>query len=214
MENRKYETTDKAFIEMIKTACPQGAEYANKVMELSLNLSEVIIPFYCGAMLNDYGIYPFLKVEDLCYREDHNYSDHIIIRSEFDYREFSDWVDGLSLGNEEKRMIKSDVEMCKKDKTGLLDQSYLSTLQYLVGIFKCLEKRRKERINRLNEILMLPVNYSMVVVFDSIFTKKYLMRKMRKYNSKSSEKHFIMHEYPGLPLEKCIVMSCQKHISK
>lgn len=214
MKNKEYIITDKTFIELIMAAYPQGAEYANKVMNLAVDLGEVAASFYCGAMLNDYGIYPFLNAEALCYAEGSEYSNHIIIRSEFDNKEFLDWVDGLSLSNEEKQILKSDVAMRQKDETELLDQSYLSILQYLIEIFKCIEKRKKERIDRLGEILKLPVNYSMVVLFDSIFTKKYLMRKMQKYNSKSSEKHFIMHEYPGMPLEKCVVMSCQKHISK
>ena len=214
MGNKEYVITDTAFIELIEAAYPQGREYTNKVINLSLKLSEMSVSFYCGTMLNDYGIYPFLNAESLCCLKEKKYSNHIIIRSEFDNEEFIDWVNGLSLSNEEKRMIKSDVDMCKKDESGLLDQSYLSILQYLIEFLKCIESRRKERIERLNEIINLPVNYSKVVLFDNIFTKMYLMRKIQKYNKKSSEKHFIVCECPGFPLDKKIIISCLKYLPK
>lgn len=214
MRYKEYTTTDKTFIDLMNVAYPQGRKYANRVINLAVELSKIATPFYCGTMINDYGIYPFLNAEALCYQDGKTYRDHVIIRSEFDNEEFLDWVDGLSLSNEEKRILKNDVSMCSRDKSGLLDQSYLSAIQYLIEFFKCIEKRRKERIFRMNNIISLPVGCSTVVVFDSIFTKNHMMRKIQKFNKKKREKYLIAHEYPGLSLDKCVVVCCLKHMPK
>lgn len=209
MKNKTFEIRDRDFMEIIHKAYPDGVEYAKKVMNLALELSDAASPFYNGVFLSGYGVFPFLQVEAMEYVEDHLHSMQIIIASKFDKDELCEWVNSLSLTQEEKCIIKNDIKMSYKESDSMLDMKYIDLMTYLVETMKALQRTRDERHLRMQEILKMNIGYSDVVVFDSSLTKNYLRKKLKAYNDKEGKaksRFFIVSPYPGL--ERACIVSC------
>lgn len=213
MENRIFPIRDHSFMEIIHKAYPEGVKYAKAVMNLAVDLSEASAPFYHSGMLNDYGVYPFLQVEAMEYVENNVCSKQIVVSSKLDKGDLSDWIDSLSLTQEEKYIIKQDIRMCYKESDGMLDMKYIDLMTYLVETMKVLLRKRDERNLRIQEILKLDIGYSEVVVFDSSLTKNYLCKKLKTYNDKEGKaksRFFVVCPYPGI--ERACIVSCIQRV--
>lgn len=209
MEKRIFTIRERSFMELIHKAYPAGVEYANTVMNLALKLSDVSCPFYHGSLLNNHGTYPFLQVEAMEYVENDMYSMQIVVSSKLDKGDLSDWIDSLSLTQEEKYIIKQDVRMCYKKSDGMLDMKYIDLLTYLVETMKALLRKRDERNLRIEEILKYDTGCSGVVTYNSSLTKNYLRKRLKAYNDKRGKaegRFFIIHPYPGI--NRACVVSC------
>lgn len=196
-------------MDIIQKAYPEGVKYANEVMKMAVNLSDAVSPFYHGGMLSDYGMYPFLKVEAMEYVENDMYSMQIVVSSKLDKGDLSDWIDSLSLTQEEKYIIKQDVRMCYKESDGMLDMKYIDLMTYLVETMKALLRKRDERNLLIEEILKYDTGCSGVVTYNSSLTKNYLRKRLKAYNDKRGKaegRFFLIHPYPGI--NRACVVSC------
>lgn len=210
MENRDYVGTDREFMEILHSTFPDGVEYAKKALNKALELSEASVGFYRGMMLNDYGIYPFLKAHSAEYEEDGLFSMQIIFRSEIDKEMLEEWIKGLSLSVGERTELISDVRQYYKMSSGKLDMCYLDAMNYLIQVLKCHKERYEVKKGFIDALFGLAKDYSHVVTFNSVITKDFLWKKIRRFNEKKGKKtgkFFIMHPYPELENRSCIV-SC------
>lgn len=208
MENKRLVIMDPALIDKIHKIFPTGVKYAEDVMDLALKLSEVSETLYRGSLFSDYGIYPFLNVDEAHYENGNICSKQIIIESEFDRVSFDEFLTSLSISESDFEDIMKDVDGAYKREEGTLDTCYLSVMRYLIAYLKCIVQRREERKAYMETVFSLDVDYSCMVKINSMITLPYVRRKLREYNRKhaaSSGKWFrIMSQTPVRLIVSCV----------
>lgn len=202
-------------IKIIKELCPAGATYADRVMELAVDLSDELDSFYTGAFLPDYGCYPFLIVKEYHYEENCCTSDHVIVASMFDVSSFHEFVDCLSVSEKIKTDIKKDVISWYANIGGKLDVVYLDVIQFLIEYFKCLKKKYEYARSETERACNTPIGYSSMVNLEYALTLPYLMKRINKFNQKkgaASGKHLLVLKVGSLGDR--VIISCEKYNKK
>lgn len=208
MEDKRLVIKDPVLIDRIHKIFPTGVKYAADVMDLALKLSEVSETLYRGSLFSDYGIYPFLNVDEAHYEIGNICSKHIILESEFDKEAFCEFVHSLNISGVKSKDIMKDIDDAYKREEGTLDTCYLSVMSYLIAYLKCILQRREERKAYMESVFSLDVDYSCMVRINSVITLPYVRRKLREYNKKhaaSSGKWFkIMSQTPVRLIVSCV----------
>ncbi|WP_270288954.1 hypothetical protein [Bacteroides thetaiotaomicron] len=213
MKSNELVIQDPELMSMIHKIYPKGVKYATDVMDLALKLSEVSETLYNGAFFNDYGIYPFLNVDEAHLENANLSSKHIIVESEFDKDTFSEFVTSLSISTTEIEDIIKDVNNSYYKEEGSLDTCYLLIMRYLIEYLKCIVQRRDTKKVYMEAVFDTSIGYSSMITLNSVMTLPYIRRSIKKYNQKqsgASGKWFrIMVQNP-----ERLIVSCEKYISK
>lgn len=213
MINKTLVIQDQESMSMIHKIYPKGVKYAADVMDLALKLSEVSETLYNGAFFNDYGIYPFLNVDEAHCENANLSSKHIIVESEFDKATFNEFVASLSISTAEIEDIIKDVNNSYRKDEGSLDTCYLLIMRYLIEYLKCIVQRRDTRKVYMEAVFDISIGYSCTITLNSVMTLPYVRRRLKKYNQKQSAisgKRFkIMVQNPAR-----LIVSCEKYVSK
>lgn len=184
--DRSIETsiTDRLVMDAIKYKYASGARYANKVINLAIELSDAAIPFYTGAFFGDFGLYPFLNVREYHFDNGTSHSDQVVVESRFDYSLFVEFVNSLQLSNKVKRDIDKCVCDNYKNPTGDLDDSYMLVLVHLKGVLECLKCRYEYAQSIISRFDDAYIGYRYSVRIDQVTTVPYLMKRIKKFNQK------------------------------
>lgn len=206
--------TSPSVIEISEELCPEGAIYANRVMELAVELSDELDSFYAGAFLPDYGCYPFLIVKEYHYEENCCTSDHVIVKSKFDIGSFNEFVNGLSLSDKIKDELKRYINHSYTKIGEKLDVVYLDVMRDLIAYVKLL-KTHYEYARSITERFDLSyIGYSYPVNLGKVLTLPYLMKRVNKFNRKKgagSGKYLLVAKTDS---EDRVIVMCQKYNKK
>lgn len=213
MKSNELVIQDPELMSMIHKIYPKGVKYAADVMDLALKLSEVSETLYNGVFFNDYGKYPFLKVDEAHLENANLSSKHIIVESEFDKDIFSEFVASLSISTAESEDIMKDVNNSYYKEEGSLDTCYLLIMRYLIEYLKCIVQRRDTRKVYMEAVFDISIGYSSMITLNSVMTLPYIRRRLKKYNQKQSATSGKWFKIMVQNSERLIV-SCEKYISK
>ena len=214
MTTKEFQISNPDLISMIHKVCPEGVKYAKDVINLAVELNEVSKSF-SGNVINDYGVYPFLNVEEIHTQKDSVVKDHVIISSEFDRATFDQFIASLSISCKDFEDIMADIDTSYRKSDDLLDISYLTVMRYLMQYLKCLEQRREDRKAFVEELFRLPAGYSKVITTNGIITLEYICKRLHRHNknrSLSTGKWFKVLQYPDA--NRAFIVSCEKYRSK
>lgn len=184
MEDKRLIITDEDLVEKLHNLFPSGVKYAADVKDLALKLSDVSESFYKGSFFGNYGIYPFLKVDEAHLENAGLCSKHIIFESEFDRASFDRFVASLSIPTPKFEDIMKDVDngYCRGART--LDICYLSVMRHLIAYLNCIAQRREKRRSCMESVFSISVGYGYRIVLSDIITLPYARRKIKEFNRK------------------------------
>lgn len=210
MKSNELVIQNPELMSMIHKIYPKGVKYAADVMDLALKLSEVSETLYHGAFFNNYGIYPFLNVDEAHLENANTSSKHIIVESEFDRTTFDEFVASLSISTVEFDDIMRDVDKSYRKEGGPLDTCYLLVMRYLIEYLKCIVQRRKVRKVYMEAVFDVSIGYSCMITLNTVMTLPYVRRKLKKYNQKQSatsgKRFLVMVQNPTR-----LIVSCEKY---
>lgn len=203
---------EKRAMAIIRKGFAKGAEYANTVTNLAVQLDEVAKPFYRGSLLSDYGEFPFLNVEAFEFEENNVYSMQTIASSRMDEESLNEWIDSLSLTKQEKGMMHDDIRKCYKKHDGALDYGYLSALIYVKQILRLFAERREDNRAEIDSLLQTPIGGVKQLRLNETLTMKYIARKITKLNRTSGRKtgkYFFFRSHPSE--DKTVLLHCTNY---
>lgn len=212
MITKEFQISNPDLVSMIHKAYPEGVKYANDVINLAVELDEVSTSFYNGSVINDYGIYPFLEVEEIHTENNNVIKDPVIISSEFIRFEFDQFISSLSISCKDFEEIKADIDVWYKKGSNLLDQQYKNVITYLIERLKCLKQREEVRNSFMQALFNVPIGHNHIVTLNSVINLEYLRSKIKKYNKKCSSstgKWFKILPYPDV--EYASIVSCEEY---
>lgn len=210
MEDKRLIITDEDLMEKLHNLFPSGVKYAADVMDLALKLSDVSESLYKGSFFGDYGIYPFLKVDEAHLENAGLCSKHIIFESEFDRASFDGFVASLSIPTPEFEDIMKDVDNSYCRRAITLDTCYLSVMRYLIAYLNCIVQRRGRKKSCMDLVFNVSTGYSCMVTFDNGITFPYVLRELKRHNKRhaaSSGKWFRIINQTS----KGVIISCEKY---
>lgn len=208
---------EQSVIKIIQELCPEGVTYANRVMELAVDLSDALDSFYTGSFISDYGCYPFLIVKEYHYPERNLYSDHVVVKSKLDMESFNEWMDCLSISSSIRDMIKDEVCVSYKafQNDSRLDMAYIKVMVHLIQTFNCLQKGYNNARNEIEMMYKTPIGMHRHVSLTCVLTLSYLMKKVNRFNQKdgaASGKHLLVLKAGSS--DDQVIVSCEKYNKK
>ncbi len=217
MKSKSLATKSQDLMSMIHAICPDGVGYTNDVINLCADLSDASMHFYNGVVFFDYGIFPFLNVEEIHLKIGKLDSKHVIIRSEFDKESFVEFVNALSIKSKIKKGVIEDVNQSYGKSEHLLDKGYLLVMRHLIECLKALQRRREEKMKNeqvyIDILLSMPLGLSHVVTAGEV-DQRGLRKTAREYNRKSgkaSGRFIKVRCYPDVP--SAVIVTCEQFVT-